>query len=68
MKKEMHDQIFEKYPEVIEEAIEAAPGTAQGWGAHKTNGGLVWATYKATVRRDGVYTGASGFRDFNSDL
>ncbi|KAF2660783.1 hypothetical protein K491DRAFT_711373 [Lophiostoma macrostomum CBS 122681] len=68
MKKDMHDQIFEKYPEVIEEAIEAAPGTARGWGAHKMDGGLVWATYKATVRRDGTYTGASGFRDFNSEL
>jgi hypothetical protein len=29
---------------------------------------LYWATYKATVRRDGVYSGASGPRDFNAEL
>jgi hypothetical protein len=29
---------------------------------------LFWATYKATVRRQGVYSGASGPRDFNQDL
>jgi hypothetical protein len=29
---------------------------------------LLWATYKATVRRNGVYSGASGPRDFNQEL
>lgn len=29
---------------------------------------MVWATYKATVRRSGVYTGASGPHDFNQEL
>lgn len=65
----MHDQIFEKYPGVIEEAINAAPQTAYQWGAHKDEGGLFWATYKAVVRRDGAYhSKTSGFRDFNSEL
>lgn len=68
VKRDIEKQIFEKYPEVIEEAITAAPKTAAGWGAHKSEGGLYWATYKATVRRDGLYSGASGPRDFNAEL
>ncbi|KAF2878206.1 hypothetical protein BDV95DRAFT_479698 [Massariosphaeria phaeospora] len=69
MKKEMADQIFEKYPEIIEEAAQAAPDTARGWGAHRSEGGLFWGTYKALVRRDGIYTSASaGHRDFNAEL
>ena len=40
MKKEMNDQIFDKYPDLINEAINAAPDTAQKWGAHKSDGGL----------------------------
>lgn len=31
-------------------------------------GGLCWSTYKATVRRNGVYTGSAGARNFNMDL
>lgn len=69
MKREMNDQIFDKYPELIQEAIEAAPNTASTWGAHRNDGGLYWATYKAVVRRDGVYHSTSaGHRDFNSEL
>ncbi|KAF2179023.1 hypothetical protein K469DRAFT_597528 [Zopfia rhizophila CBS 207.26] len=69
MKNELAEQIFDKYPEVIEEAASAAPGTAEGWGAHKLDGGLHWCTYKAVVRRDGVYQSkTSGLRDFNSEL
>tara|TARA_R110002003_G_scaffold214_21_gene16141 strand:- start:1902 stop:2369 length:468 start_codon:yes stop_codon:yes gene_type:complete len=40
MKKEMNDQIFDKYPDLINEAINAAPVTAQSWGAHRSDGGL----------------------------
>lgn len=69
MKREMNDQIFDKYPDLIQEAIEAAPNTAGGWGAHRNDGGLYWATYKAVVRRDGVYHSTSaGHRDFDSEL
>lgn len=69
MRVEMKHQIFDKYPELIQEAIRAAPDTAQGWGAHKDQGGLHYMSYKATVRRDGVYQSHSaGHRDFNADL
>ncbi|KAF2471415.1 uncharacterized protein BDR25DRAFT_223354 [Lindgomyces ingoldianus] len=69
MKKEICEQIFEKYPEAIEEAIRVAPDTVRSWGAHKQEGGLAWATYKAIVRRDGVYTSSSaGLWDFNTEL
>jgi hypothetical protein len=40
MKTDMNDQIFDKYPDLINEAINAAPDTAQKWGAHRTDGGL----------------------------
>ncbi|KAG9737576.1 hypothetical protein KCU73_g9964, partial [Aureobasidium melanogenum] len=31
-------------------------------------GGLYWATYKAVVRRQGVFTGSGGLSDFNAQL
>ncbi|KAH6642388.1 hypothetical protein C7974DRAFT_420684 [Boeremia exigua] len=69
MKREMNDQIFDKYPDLIQEAIAGAPSTAARWGAHRDEGGLLWATYKAVVRRFGVYhSAAAGHRDFNSEL
>jgi hypothetical protein len=69
MKKEMNEQIFDRYPDLIKEAINAAPGTADKWGAHKADGGLHWGTYKAIVRHDGTYHSATvGLRDFNADL
>ncbi|KAL5121484.1 hypothetical protein ACEQ8H_000556 [Pleosporales sp. CAS-2024a] len=69
MKKEMNDQIFDRYPALITEAIQAAPETASKWGAHKSDGGLYWGTYKAIVRRDGRYHSATaGHRDFNAEL
>ncbi|KAI0583441.1 Dynamin-N domain-containing protein [Pyrenophora tritici-repentis] len=61
-------QVNDKYPELINEAVKAAPVTAYAWG-YKDQGGLPWSTYKAVVRRDGVYRSMSaGHRDFNSDL
>ncbi|KAH7073915.1 hypothetical protein BKA63DRAFT_43281 [Paraphoma chrysanthemicola] len=68
MKKEMNDQIFDKYPDLIKEAIDAAPETAQKWGAHRSDGGLAWGTYKAVVRRGNYHSPTAGHRDFNSDL
>ncbi|CAO2648594.1 Nn.00g078610.m01.CDS01 [Neocucurbitaria sp. VM-36] len=68
MRAELKHQIFDKYPELISNAIEAAPNTANAWG-YKEMGGLAWVTYKAVVRRDGAYHSATaGHRDFNSDL
>lgn len=49
-------------------AAESAMETASGWGAPLETGGLFWATYKATVRRNGVFNGASGSRNFNTEL
>jgi hypothetical protein len=69
MEKEIHTHILNKHPELIAEAIKLAPEIARGWGAHKSEGGLFWATYKAIVRRSGVYQSSSaGFRDFNAEL
>ncbi|KAF2128828.1 hypothetical protein P153DRAFT_423306 [Dothidotthia symphoricarpi CBS 119687] len=69
MRREMKHQIFDKYPELIEEAMQVAPETAERWGAHKDLGGLHYMSYKATVRRDGVYQSRSaGHRDFNAEL
>lgn len=68
MRSEMKSQIFDKCPELINEAIETAPATAHSWG-QKDQGGLAWSSYKAVVRREGVYhSTAAGHRDFNSDL
>ncbi|KAH7392794.1 hypothetical protein BKA66DRAFT_567533 [Pyrenochaeta sp. MPI-SDFR-AT-0127] len=68
MRAELKNHILDKCPELINDAIEAAPTTANAWG-QKDMGGLVWATYKAVVRRDGVYYSSSaGHRDFNADL
>ncbi|KAF2710956.1 hypothetical protein K504DRAFT_489918 [Pleomassaria siparia CBS 279.74] len=69
MKREMCEQIFDKYPELIREATDAAPAVTRSWGAHKSEGGLVYPTYKAVVRRDGVYQSATfGLQDFNAQL
>jgi hypothetical protein len=45
-------QIFDKYPELINEAIQAAPDTAQKWGAHRSEGGLC----KWSLRDRGIFT------------
>lgn len=75
--KEMEDalaeKIFDKYEQVIQVAIDQANGTVARWGA-KVNrderelGGYFWSTYKAIVRRDGVYANAQGTHDFNAQL
>ncbi|KAI0432051.1 hypothetical protein F5Y09DRAFT_302853 [Xylaria sp. FL1042] len=64
----LQEHIFDNINASTPSAIEAAPDTAYSWGAPRAEGGLYWATYKATVRRQGVYSGASGPRDFNQDL
>lgn len=68
MQKCLEEHIFENINASIPSAVAAAPDTAYSWGAHRSEGGLFWATYKATVRRQGVYSGASGPRDFNQEL
>lgn len=64
----LQDQLFSKFGPAIQAAVNDAVGTSTGWGAKKHEGGLLWATYRATVRRNGVFAGAAGPRDFNSEL
>ncbi|KAK4635549.1 Nuclear GTPase SLIP-GC [Fulvia fulva] len=64
----LHEQLFDKMDPAVQSAVDGAQATSAGWGAHKNDGGLHYMTYKATVRRDGVYAGAKGHRDFNSEL
>lgn len=65
---EFTEHIYDNFDQSIPAAIQAAVPTATAWGAPRTEGGLYWATYKATCRRNGVYSGASGPRDFNAEL
>lgn len=64
----LQEHIFDNISASMPSAIEDAPDTAYSWGAPRGEGGLYWSTYKATVRRQGVYSGASGPRDFNQEL
>jgi GTPase SAR1 family protein len=65
----MDEQIFSRYPEVIDEATELALETAGRWGANRTDGGLCWSTYRAVVRRKGKYqSSVAGSCDFNTEL
>lgn len=68
MKETLSENIFESFDTATKLATDASLPTSSGWGAHRNNGGLHFMTYKATVRRDGVYSGASGMRDFNAEL
>jgi hypothetical protein len=62
LKEELADNIFDTFSRTIPLAQAAAIPTAQGWGT------MHWGTYKATVSRNGVYSGAKGPRDFNAEL
>jgi GTPase SAR1 family protein len=61
-------QLLRKFDSAARTAATKALPTSDGWGAPRGVGGLFWATYKATVRRHGVFQGASGSRNFNKDL
>ena len=64
----MNENVFENCNTAINAASNTALPTSQGWGAHKSQGGLPWSTYKAVVRRQGVWTGSLGLSDFNARL
>lgn len=68
VKDALSESIYDYFDLSIPMAASAAGPTASGWGAHHSEGGMFWATYKATCRRSGVYSGASGPRDFNAEL
>ncbi|PIB00380.1 hypothetical protein CB0940_01806 [Cercospora beticola] len=64
----LHEQLFAKLDPAVQSAITEAEPKAQSWGLPKSAGGLHWGTYRATVRRSGVFSGSAGPRDFNADL
>ncbi|USP80647.1 uncharacterized protein yc1106_07921 [Curvularia clavata] len=65
---EMNSRISGNLSELINAATEAAPETAYSWG-QKKQGGLMWASYRAVIRHDGVYySPIAGHRDFNLEL
>lgn len=69
IKTQLREQIFERMRELIHDAVQSAPTTAESWGRHRMQGGLYWSTYKAIVRRGGEYQSPSaGHRDFNAEL
>ncbi|KAH9904586.1 hypothetical protein F4778DRAFT_69364 [Xylariomycetidae sp. FL2044] len=68
MKQALTKNIFKRFNSSIPRAVHKAVDTANGWAAPKSHGGLLWSTYKATVRRSGVFHGAAGPRDFNAEL
>ncbi|KAK4236644.1 hypothetical protein C8A03DRAFT_16733 [Achaetomium macrosporum] len=68
VRKAFAENIYDSFDKYIPMAVDAAVATATGWGAPRAEGGLLWATYKATCRRNGVYCGAAGPRDFNEEL
>ncbi|KAF4911607.1 Nuclear GTPase SLIP-GC [Colletotrichum viniferum] len=68
IKEALAESIYDYFDLTIPSASAAAVSTATFWGAHRSEGGMFWATYKATCRRSGVYAGASGPRDFNAEL
>ncbi|KAK4192432.1 hypothetical protein QBC35DRAFT_483760 [Podospora australis] len=68
MQRALYENIYGNFDKCIPVAIDTSAITAQGWGAHRDSGGLLWATYKATCRRSGVFTGSAGPRDFNQEL
>lgn len=61
------ENIYENFDRYIPAVVDAALLTAAQWGAPRPTG-LLWATYKATCRRNGVFSGASGPHDFNEEL
>ena len=65
---DLKDRLFDAMPAAIDAAKSKAGDTAVRWGAHKSEGGLDWATYKAVCRRDGVFTGSGGLHNFNAQL
>lgn len=66
---ELQDHVYDKFPTAITSSKNEADDIQARWGApvnreNRAQGGLYWATYKATVRRDGVFSA----NDFNHDL
>ena len=73
MNQALAENIFENYGHVIQLAIGEAVPEVQRWHApvdrdNRPAGGYYWATYKAIVRREGVFANAHGPHDFDAKL
>ena len=68
VKESLETQLLGHLTTAANKAAKKAVHTSNGWGEPRDKGGLFWATYKATVRRHGVFHGAAGERDFNKEL
>lgn len=68
IKDTLAENVYQKFDNLIPRAVESAVPTATSWGAHRLDGGLLWSSYKATCRRNGVWAGVSGPKDFNAEL
>ncbi|KAI0448945.1 hypothetical protein F5B21DRAFT_509652 [Xylaria acuta] len=61
--------LFRCFEAATLQASNCAPDIAHRWPSHKRgDGGLSCLSYKATLRRNGVFSGKSGPRNFNEDL
>lgn len=75
--KDMNDvlaeHIFEHYEQLVELAVKEANETVGKWHRpvnrdNRSLSGYYWATYKAIVRRGGVFSNANRPHDFNAEL
>ncbi|KAJ3579022.1 hypothetical protein NPX13_g1542 [Xylaria arbuscula] len=67
--KEILEVLFNRFNAAALYAYRSAPGIARGWPTPTWDGRcLNWSAYRATLRRNGVYSGSGGPRDFNEDL
>ncbi|OIW28489.1 hypothetical protein CONLIGDRAFT_578624 [Coniochaeta ligniaria NRRL 30616] len=63
LKEELADNIFDAFGRAIPLAQAAALPTSSSWASQ-----MRWSTYKATVKRNGVWSGAAGPHDFQQEL
>ncbi|KAL5424202.1 hypothetical protein PMIN06_005395 [Paraphaeosphaeria minitans] len=69
MTKQLQGVVFARMEVLTRRAISSAPTIAQSWGHTKKAGGLQYHTYKAIVRRGGVFQSPTvGLRDMNEEL
>lgn len=69
VQQEFEENLYDKFPAAINASINEANEVQARWGAAinretRSLGGLYWSTYKATVRRDGIWSN----HNFNRDL
>ncbi|KAI1752357.1 hypothetical protein F4782DRAFT_530612 [Xylaria castorea] len=61
--------LFRCFEAAAVHAAGSVPGIVHRWPTHKRgDGGLLYMSYKATINRDGVFSGKNGPRNFNEDL